>query len=102
MGSDSISWNSKCQAFISQSSCEFKYYALSETEKDGLWLRLLLQELSHITAALTVIWADNQGVIVLAKNTEFYKCTKHIDTKFYWVWEVIESNILLCNDVPHG
>ena len=90
IGGAPISWSSKHQVSVSQSSCESEYYALSEAGKEEVWLRLLLQELGHISAAPTVIWANNQGAIALAKNPEFHKRTKHIDTKFQWVREVIE------------
>ena len=100
MGGAPISWSSKRQASVSQSSCESEYYALSEAGKEGVWLRLLLQELGHISAAPTIIWADNQGAIALAENPEFHKRTKHIDTKFHWVREVIERGVLLLEFLP--
>ncbi len=65
-----------------------------------MWLRLLLQELGHVSAAPTVIWADNQGAISLAESLEFHKRTKHIDTKFHYVREVIEQSILLLELLP--
>ncbi len=65
-----------------------------------MWLRLLLQEIGHISAAPTVIWADNQGAIALAENPEFHKRTKHIDTKFHWVQKVIERDVLLLEFLP--
>ena len=65
LGGAPISWSSKCQASVSQSSFESEYYALSEAGKKGVWLQLLLQELDHIWATLMVIWADNQGTITL-------------------------------------
>ena len=55
MGGAPISWSSKRQASVSQSSCESEYYALSEAGKEGVWLRLLLQELGHISAAPAII-----------------------------------------------
>ena len=100
MGGAPISWSNKCQASVSQSSCESEYYALSEAGKEGVWLRLLLQELGHISATPIVIWADNQGAIALAENPEFHKRTKHIDTKFHWVREVIERGVLLLELLP--
>lgn len=63
-------------------------------------MHLLLQKLGHISTALIVFWADNQGAITLAKNPEFYKETKHIDTKFRLVREVIEEDILLLKFLP--
>ena len=95
-----ISWRCKHQASVSQSSCEYEYYALNEAGIEKVWLCLLLQELGYISAAPTVIWADNQGAIALAKNPEFHKCTKHIDTKFHCVREVIERDVLLLKYLP--
>ena len=36
--------------------------------------------------------ADNQGAIALAKNPEFHCWTKHIDVRYHWIQEAIESN----------
>lgn len=63
-------------------------------------MRLLLQEFGHISATPTVIWADNQGAIALAENSEFHKRTKHINTKFHPVREVIERGVLLLEFLP--
>lgn len=34
-------------------------------------------------------------MIALAKNSEFYKRTKHIDKKFHWVQKLIKQSLLL-------
>lgn len=60
-----------------------------------MWLHLLLQKLGHISAVPTIIWANNQSAIVLAKIPKFYKHRKHINTKFHWFQEVIEQGVLL-------
>ena len=43
---------------------------------------------------------DNQGAIALVETSEFHKRTKHIDTKFHWVREVIERGTLLLEFLP--
>ncbi len=73
---------------------------LNEAMKEGVWLRSLLQKFGYISAASTVILVDNQGTIVLAKNLEFHKREKYIDTKFHWVREVIERGVLLLKFLP--
>ena len=35
---------------------------------------------------------DNTGVIKLLDNPEFYKKTKHIDIKYYFIRELVEEN----------
>lgn len=69
LGQVLISWSSKRQASVSQSICESEYYALNEAGKKRVWLHLLFQELGHISATPTVIWADNQSVITLVKKS---------------------------------
>ena len=40
----------------------------------------------------TVVWANNQKIIVLAENSEFHDRIKHIDVKYHWVRETIADD----------
>ena len=75
--------SSECQASVSLSSYESKYYLLIEAWKKAVSLRLLLQELSYISATQIVIWANNHGAIALAESPEFHKRFKYIDMKLH-------------------
>ena len=92
---DLISWSSKRQNLVTQSSCESKYVVLSETKKKAIWLRSLLLQLHAILKILIVIWVDNQETIALDENLEFHRRIKHIDAKWHWVREAIEDEKLL-------
>ena len=37
------------------------------------------------------IYEDNQGYIALVKNLEFHKRTKHIDIRYHFIREYVES-----------
>ena len=73
-------------------SCEAEYIGQTQATKEAIWLRRLLTELQvaeeegHAPVA-TVIYGDNQGVIVLAKNPQFHARTKHIDVQHHFVRE---------------
>ena len=41
---------------------------------------------------IPVIMEDNTGVIKLLDNPEFYKKTKYIDIKYYFIRELVEEN----------
>ena len=41
---------------------------------------------------LTVIWADNQKIIVLAENSEFHRRIKHINVKYHWIRKTIADS----------
>ena len=95
-----ISWSSKRQDLVTQSSCESEYVALSEAGKEAIWLRSLLLQLHAVPKVSTVIWADNQGAIALGENPEFHRRTKHIDAKWHWVREAIEEGKILVEYIP--
>ncbi len=46
------------------------------------------------------IYQDNQGAIALAKNPIFHQRTKHIDIKYHFVREKVESDEFELGYVP--
>ncbi len=55
------------------SSCEAKYYSLTEATKEVLWFQLVLKEVNYhgVDVMPMVIHEDNRAAIELAKNPEF-------------------------------
>ena len=103
-GQGVVSWSSKKQPIITLSSTEAKHVALSHVVKDLLWHRKLHSELSPFftnpTTIPTPLFCDNQGAIVLSKDSTFHMRTKHIDTCFHFVHEIINNNILSISYCP--
>ncbi|KAF1318429.1 Integrase catalytic core protein, partial [Globisporangium splendens] len=96
-----ISWHSKKQRTVALSSTEAEYMALSEATQEAVWLKAFMRELGEDAGdgALTV-FEDNQGVIVLAKNPEFHKRTKHIDIRYHFVREKVEDGQVVLEYCP--
>ena len=71
--------------------------ALSEATQDAVWLKVFLCKFGEMASNLAVkIYEENLGSIVLVKNPEFYKCTKHIDICIHFVCEkVAEGQVVL-------
>lgn len=92
-GQGVVSWSSKKQPIVTLSSTEAEYVALSHIVKDSLWHRKLHSELSPFFTDPTItpipLFCDNQGAIVLSKDSTFHMRMKHIDTHFHFVREVI-------------
>ncbi|MBW0524546.1 hypothetical protein O181_064261 [Austropuccinia psidii MF-1] len=84
-----INWKSKKQSTISTSSCEAKYKAQFEGGKDFLWTALLLEDLRININYPLQLNGDNQGAIALAKNPQINKQTKHFNTIFHWIQEMM-------------
>jgi hypothetical protein len=92
LGSGAISWSSKRQPTVSLSTCEAEYQAQTAAAKEAVWLRSLLNELlipETESPYATIIYADNQGAIALAKDPKYHARTKHIDIQHHWIREKI-------------
>ena len=88
-----ISWSSKRQDLIIQLSCELKYIIFNKVDKKTIWLQQLLHQLKIILKKIfIVIWADNQEIIAFAENLKFYYRIKHINIKYYWIYEAIADD----------
>ena len=70
---------------------EAEYIAASFVLQEALWLRSLLSDMNFKLEQPTVIHEDNQGAIVLCSNPKFHPCTKHIDIRYHYIREKMES-----------
>ena len=59
MGLAMISWSSRKQSSIAQSTAEAEYIATSDACKDAVWLRKLLSDLFEGKLDSTIIHCDN-------------------------------------------
>ena len=60
---------------------------MAEPVKETIWLCRFLHTLGFPSRLPTPIFSDNQGAIQLVKNPKYHKCTKHIETKYYLIYE---------------
>ena len=86
-----ISWTSKKQPVVALSSTEAEYMAASFALQEALWLRSLLRDMNFKQEQPTVIHEDNQAAIALCSNPKFHSRTKHIDIRYHYIREKIES-----------
>ena len=89
-----ITWRSKKQTVVALSSTEAEYVALSESGREACWLRNLSEELGFPQDTPTEIKGDNMGAIVMARNPQFHKRSKHIATKWHWIRDLIQFRIV--------
>ncbi|MBW0593706.1 hypothetical protein O181_133421, partial [Austropuccinia psidii MF-1] len=100
IGNSCINWKSKKQSTISTSSCEAEYKAQFEGGKDLIWTALLLQDLRMTVNYPLQLNGDSQGAIALAKNPQVNERTKHFDTIFHWIQEMIMKRKINITYVP--
>ena len=91
MGSGVISWASKKQSIVALSTAEPEYVAATAAACQAVWMRRMLRSLAQEQAKATVIFCDNSSAIALSKNSVFHKRTKHIDTRFHYIRELVSN-----------
>jgi hypothetical protein len=89
-----ISWRSKKQTVVAQSTAEAEYVALAAVTQEAQALRKLYQTLGLPPVKPTKIWEDNQAAIAIAENPINYKRTKHIDVKYHYTRDQLEKGTI--------
>ncbi|XP_073109312.1 secreted RxLR effector protein 161-like [Elaeis guineensis] len=86
-----ISWCSKKQQCISLPMMESEYVACTITVHEAIWLKRFLQSLNvigHLCEAV-VIFYDNTAAIAYRKDPKYYRKSKHIDTRYHFIHDII-------------
>jgi hypothetical protein len=91
LNGDTVSWASKRQRVVALSTCEAELYAEAAAIQEVLWLRGLLTELGLKPRTGSTVFGDNQSAIAVSKNGVKGERTKHVDVKYHFVTETVES-----------
>ena len=95
-----MSWSSKKQGVVALSSTEAKYIAQTHMAKKAIWLRNFINEIQGKTSGPLTMLCDNQGAIALSKDNKFHSHTKHIDLRYHFIREAVESKKIFVNYIP--
>ena len=88
---DVVSWASKKQRTVAQSTCEAELYATSAAVNEVTWTVGLLQELCVAVQRPSAVFGDNQSTITVSTNGVKTERTKHVDVKYHVVTQEVEE-----------
>lgn len=86
-----VSWSSRKQATISQSSTEAEYIALAQAINEATWIKSVLFEMGIKIENPVTIYEDNQACIKIAEEPREHKRMKHIDIKYCFIRDEIAN-----------
>lgn len=89
-----ISWKSTRQNTVALSSTESEYMALAATVQEAVWLIQMGNELGYKMHGPLNINCDNQSAIKLAGSDGYRPRSKHIDIRFHYIRQKIESGLI--------
>lgn len=90
IGNCAVTWSSRKQRIVAQSTAEAEYIALAHCTREVLFIRQLLSELGYEQEE-TSIFEDNQACIAIAENPTQHSRTKHIDVRYHFIREHVRA-----------
>ena len=103
--SSPISWSSRRQPIVAQSTVEAEYMALAEAVKQSIWLRHFLYTVEKEDADVHVpvlVYEDNHDSIKLADNPGDHTKTKHIMIRYHALRDAVARGDVRLKYKPTG
>ncbi|KAL0463156.1 UNVERIFIED_CONTAM: hypothetical protein Slati_0203200 [Sesamum latifolium] len=96
-----VAWKSSKQDTTGDSTMEAEYIATSKTAKEAVWMKNYIQELGVVPsiAEPVVIFCDNNGAIVQAKEPRSYHRSNHILRCYHLLREMVKWEIVRIGDL---
>src|SRR5882762_7997273 len=91
LGDSIISWASRKQKTVAQSTCDAEYIACAEAARKCMWLCMLTTEINLPQPHPTPLLTDNESALALAKDPCFHSRAKHINTRCHYIRECIDN-----------
>ncbi|KAF3634692.1 putative phosphatidylserine synthase 2-like [Capsicum annuum] len=88
-----VSCQSRLQKCVALSTKEAELIAAVEAYKEFLWMKRFLGELGCAQERY-VLYCDSQSAIHPGKNSTFHGRSKHIDVRYHWIRDVLDSKLL--------
>ncbi|KAG8921946.1 hypothetical protein FRC01_014710, partial [Tulasnella sp. 417] len=90
-GNAPISWSSKRQGIVTNSTMEAEYLGLSNAARHTIWLRELMEDLGCPQKEPTVLFGDNNASLILAEDVSDHSRAKHVKRVYHYVRERIQQ-----------
>jgi hypothetical protein len=95
MNGGPISWSSRLQKLCAQSSAEAEIYAVTDSVKEAIHIRLLCEEAGIREVGIPiVVWEDNSECIHLGHGLRGSKAAKHFECRLRFLNEQVQGNVI--------
>jgi hypothetical protein len=94
-----VSWASRRQTIVAQSTAEAEYVAACEAAMEGSGLRNILQELVPECEVKLTMGIDNSAAFVMVTNPTYSRRTRHIELRWHYVRDQFLKGLLMLRKV---
>nr|GEU34852.1 putative RNA-directed DNA polymerase [Tanacetum cinerariifolium] len=93
LGDKLVNWMSKKKDCTTMSSAEAEYVSLSASCAQVMWMRTQLKDYGFNYNKIP-LYCDSQSAITISCNPVQHSCTKHIHTRYHFIKEQVENDII--------
>ena len=97
-----MTWRSKKQNVIAQSSVEAEFHAMAHGVYELLWLKGLLEDLAVSIPIPMMLYYDNKAAISITHNPVQHDHTKYVEIDRHFIKEKLESGLICMPFVQSG
>jgi hypothetical protein len=95
-----VSWMLRLQSIVALSTTEAEFISAVSAGQEIVWMRLFLGELGYSFDAPSLLLVDNQSAIQVACNPKHHGRMKHLDLRFCWLRDKVNSGIIAVRYIP--
>lgn len=104
VGNSPVIWTSKRQETVAMSTMESEYYALSESMKDTLMIKHLLEELltkdEVLKLQVPVVYCDNKAAIATSLSNGPKRKIRHVEIKYHFFKHHLDEKNVKLEFIP--
>ncbi|RDY12185.1 Copia protein, partial [Mucuna pruriens] len=94
-GGNLVTWRSKKQNVVVQSSGEEKFRIMTHGICEGLWMKIILDDLKVKYEGPIKLFCDNNSTISIAQNLVQHNKTKHIEIDKHFIKEKLNNGLVV-------
>ena len=86
-----VSWSSKKQRPVAQSTMEAEYYACNAAAREAAYLRGFAEELGFPISQPIQVFNDNQACLLSIGGEAISEAAKHIEVRYHYIRDCAET-----------
>ncbi|MBW0532952.1 hypothetical protein O181_072667 [Austropuccinia psidii MF-1] len=93
-----VSWTSKKQSVVAQSTTKAEFISMDLCVKQIRWMTFLLTDLGQATTRPT-IFNDNSGAVIISSPASLNANTKHIEIRYQYIRDMVVKGLIQVRQV---
>jgi hypothetical protein len=100
MGTGAVFWMLRLQSIVALSTTEAEFISAVSAGQEIVWMRSFLGELGYAFDAPSLLLVDKQSAIQVARNPEHHGRMQHLDLRFFWLRDMVNSGVIAVRYIP--